>query len=1005
MKNHLALPFLALPRLALFLFSVALLLTAAQARAQSALDGFDPNANDLIRAVVVQPDGKILLAGDFTTLAPNGGVSVTRNRIARLNPDGSLDTAFNPNASGSIYALALQADGKILVGGFFATIGAQTRSNIARLDPTTGLADSFNPGATGGFGGVLSLTVQTDGKILAGGFFTSIGGQTRNYLARLDAVTGTADSFNPNASNWVYAIAVEAGGKILAGGLFTSIGGQTRNRIARLDPGSGLADSFDPNANNSVFTIAVQADGKILIGGTFTTLAPNGGGTVSRNRIARLDPATGLTDSWNPNANNTVNAIVVQADGKILVGGTFNGANSIGGQARDYMARLNPATGLADSFYPNADDAVYAIAVQDDGKILAGGLFATLAPNGGAAVTRNRIARLETDGRLDRTLDLSSSTGTGLAAALQPDGKILIGGLFSTVLGVTRNNIARLNTDGTLDSAFNPDAHDLVAAIAVQTDAKILVGGDFVGIGAAIRNHIARLNATTGVADSFDPNANDSVYSVALQADGKILVGGLFSSIGGQTRNHIARLNPTTGLADSFNPNANDDVSSIVVQTDGKIVMGGAFTSIGGAARNHIARLDPTTGLADSFNPNANDNVSSIAVQMDGKILAGGPFTSIGGQTRNRIARLNATTGSADSFNPNANDDVRSIAVQMDGKILAGGAFTSLGGQTRNRIARLNAATGTADSFNPNANGQVYALAMQMDGKIVAGGLFGMIGGQSRPMFARLSNDTAALQELAAMQTSITWIRSGSSPQFGRVTFESSSDNVSYSPLGTGTPSGNNWILTGLNLPSGQNLYLRARGYYRSGYANGSESITESVRNAFISLPTPTQVVSRKLHSGVPFDINLPLTGNSGVECRTGGATNDYQVVFTFPSAVSFSSAAVTAGAGSVSSSGGNGTSTVTVNLTGLTNAQNATVTLLNANNGTSAGDVSVQIGLLVGDTNGDRFVNTGDAIQTRNRSGQATDATNFRSDVNLDGFLNSGDTTAVRSRSGNFLP
>ena len=106
-----------------------------------------------------------------------------------------------------------------------------------------------------------------------------------------------------------------------------------------------------------------------------------------------------------------------------------------------------------------------------------------------------------------------------------------------------------------------------------------------------------------------------------------------------------------------------------------------------------------------------------------------------------------------------------------------------------------------------------------------------------------------------------------------------------------------------------------------------------------------------------------------------------------------------------MSGSSGNGTTTVTVNLTGVTNAQRITVTLLGVNDGTSTGDVGAQMGLLVGDTNGDGFVNAGDSLQTRNRSGQVTDATNFRSDVNVDGFINIGDTIIVRSRSGTFLP
>jgi Domain of unknown function (DUF5122) beta-propeller len=123
----------------LLLFFVAQLLAsgAMAVRGQSALDGFDPNANGSIIVAVVQPDGKILLGGSFTTLSPPGQPAVPRNHIARLNPDGTLDTAFNPNADSFVRSIAVQADGKILVGGQFTSIGGQTRNRIARVDATT----------------------------------------------------------------------------------------------------------------------------------------------------------------------------------------------------------------------------------------------------------------------------------------------------------------------------------------------------------------------------------------------------------------------------------------------------------------------------------------------------------------------------------------------------------------------------------------------------------------------------------------------------------------------------------------------------------------------------------------------------------------------------------------------------------------------------------------------------------------------------------------------------
>src|SRR5207245_1536632 len=140
------------------LVGLALAGGAAAVRGQSALDGYDPNANSAVRVVVVQPDGKILIGGEFTTLSPNGGAAVTRNRIARLNPDGTLD-AFNPNANVTVDAIAVQADGKILAGGAFSNIGGQTRHYIARLDATTGLADSFDPNADNQ---VYTIAVQAD---------------------------------------------------------------------------------------------------------------------------------------------------------------------------------------------------------------------------------------------------------------------------------------------------------------------------------------------------------------------------------------------------------------------------------------------------------------------------------------------------------------------------------------------------------------------------------------------------------------------------------------------------------------------------------------------------------------------------------------------------------------------------------------------------------------------------------------------------------------------------
>ena len=368
---------------------LALIGCTALSACGKAFGSFDPNANGVVHVIVVQPDGKILLGGDFTSLSPNGGSPIMRNHIARLNSDGTLDMGFNPNANSGVRALALQPDGKIIAGGDFTTMSGLMRGRIARLDASTGAADSFEPNANAI---VRTIAVQADGKILFGGDFSKVSNEIRNFIARVDSA-GTLESFNPAANAPVRCLAIQSDGKILVGGQFRgerSIGGEDRNCIARLDPNTALADSFNPNANDGVLCITLQSDGKILVSGGFH--GSNSIGGQARNRVARLDPDTGAADSFDPNISALVNAIALQSDGKILVGGVFFGANSVGGKTRNYIARVDGANGAADAFDPDLDGRVQAIALEADGKSLAGGNFRQDVTNGQG---RNRIARID----------------------------------------------------------------------------------------------------------------------------------------------------------------------------------------------------------------------------------------------------------------------------------------------------------------------------------------------------------------------------------------------------------------------------------------------------------------------------------------------------------------------------------------------------------------------------------------------------------------------------------
>jgi uncharacterized delta-60 repeat protein len=652
-----------------------------------------------VYCIAIQPDGKIIIGGEFNTF--NG---IPRNRIARLNADGSLDNTFNPGTgantddlffpSSRINTITLQPDGKIIIGGHFTSFNGIARNRIARLNIDGSLDATFNPG-TGANGRVETIVRQADGKIIIGGQFTSFNGLARKHIARLNTNGNLDDTFDPGTGpNWscptgalcfpgIYTIALQIDGKIIIGGTFSSFNTTDRNRIARLNADGSLDTGFNPGtgANWSCWPgpwctlgltfVSLQSDGKIIIGGNFTSYD----GTP-RTRIARLN-ADGTIDNsiFNtgtgangdvftkpvPNNIREVETISLQPDGKIIIGGQFTSFNGI---LRYRIARLNSDGSLDNTFNPMQGPnglngftaiSISATALQSDGKIIIGGFFTTY--NG---ITRNCIVRLNEDGSLDESFLGTGADNKVFSIKIQSDGKIIIGGAFTNYNGTPMNRIARLNVDGTLDTNFDPGTgvsgfQPAVHSIAIQSDGKIIIGGQFNFYNNLERNNIARLNTDGSLDAAFNPNqgADGTVRAIAFQSDGKIIIGGDFTSYNGTIRNHIARINTNGSLDSGFGQGvvingvpwqgANSTVFAISIQATGKIIIGGQFSKYMNEVCNRIACLNADGALDTDFNPTgagADNTVNTLALQPDGKIIVGGVFTSFNGTARNRITRI-----------------------------------------------------------------------------------------------------------------------------------------------------------------------------------------------------------------------------------------------------------------------------------------------------------------------------------------------------------------------------
>jgi uncharacterized delta-60 repeat protein len=334
----------------------------------------------------------------------------------------------------------------------------------------------------------------------------------------------------------VHVVAAQPDGKALIGGGFTQVNGQSCGRLCRLLADGSVDPAFaDPDANGAVYAIAVAADGKLLAGGDFTAI-----GAQARAHLARLNEDGSLDTTFaDPAVNGTVVALAAQPDGKVLLSGSFG---TVGGQARSSVVRLNADGSLDATFVDPGVPYVDTLALQPDGKVVIGGRFTMV---GGQ--TRNHVARLNADGSLDASFADSAANDQVRTLALQADAKVLIGGDFGIFGGgQARSYLARLTANGSLDATFaDARINNLpVSALAVQPNGKVWVGGYFSMIGGHARRGVARLNAD----GSFDatlagPGTDNDVYALALQADGKVLVAGLFTTLDGQARKFLARLN------------------------------------------------------------------------------------------------------------------------------------------------------------------------------------------------------------------------------------------------------------------------------------------------------------------------------------------------------------------------------------------------------------------------------------------------------------------------------
>jgi len=718
---------------------------------------FNPSLQRLygnIRVAKAQPDGKVLVGGTFNFVDTS-----TRMHLARLNADGTNDPTFNTGVGPDrdVYSIAIQADGKIIVGGLFKTFNGQVAGSIARLNPDGSLDTSFNcPGTVSPSNTAYvanSLVVQGDGKIVVGGNFANFNGQTANDLIRLNS-DGTVDgsfSVYPIPSNGILtAMDSMADGRINIGFTYSVPPGEGRSEVVRLFPDGTLDSSFQSEVFNTGFnqlsTVVSDSSGRVLVGAVVISTSSS----VSLIRLLN-DGSRDLTFTGSP--IGFVHAISVQADGKITIGGEFLEVNGVG---RNRLARLNDDGTLDSTFNSNApiDYNICSLLWQENGKLLVGGRQTNFPMPGVSRLTRHNP-----NGSLDVSFTtLLRSTDEAHVVVTQPDGKILVGGAFVAVNGIPQQSIARLNSDGSLDSTFTGRANWNVWAIALQSDGKILIGGDFDAVNGVPRVRFARLNEDGSLDGSFNTGTTfaggNGVYTILPLPDGNILVGGHFHHPDGNAKG-LVRLSSNGQIDTTFNPgfsSQSSTVRTIKRQNDGKLLIGGSFGPVHGIPRGAVARLNSNGALDTTFHAShvLTTTVLTIEVQTDGKIFLGGTFTSVVNEVERKYLIRVMPDGTLDSaFSTGTgfgNGAVASIVRQPNGRLLIGGGFSVYNDAPVNNFTRV-LESGLIDSsfeVGSGADLQVNGIALQPDGNVIIGGRFSKVQGDFRSGLARLRGSPIA---------------------------------------------------------------------------------------------------------------------------------------------------------------------------------------------------------------------------------------------------------------------
>lgn|GEM_PF-3465255 len=706
-------------RLLLVLLLVAPLVAEAQA----------PPAGGTGARLLEQP-------GDLRVRLAALGVALPGVSAAGSTGDWSPVGDVNPEAfDGTIYAAAGLPDGRIVVGGSFTTVYGVAATGLAAYDPATETWSALGGGVESGSLAppVVYALVVAGGRLYLGGDFDTAGGIAVPNVAAYDPATGAFSALG--TSPWSVTAAVRAlagipGGSVLIGGQGTAsnAGGLMRytpSTGAWLDLGAALP------ASRSVQALAVDpANGRVWVGGDFSTIAGIDTGHLASYTFATgaWTPVTGIPTSG-ATTGGGVRALALGADGRLYVGGAFNGAGTVS----DRLAIYDTGTGA----WSGAGDLVgdvKTLALTNGGTLYVGGLISQVSLSPDPLRTVNLAAYQTTTGAwtapgsVRAPVRALAATGSGLVVA--GDGRQV---QLWTSSGWTFTGPTRF--DGTIYETLEAPGGTVYAA----GDFTTTPDGSAVGIAAFDGTAWQALGA--GLAEPLT-GTQVSVQALTLGPDGRLYVGGNFGRAGGLAVRGFAVWDGTVwtdlggGLAPFVVPPFQPLVTALTFAPDGTLYVGLTATLSGTVGVPLVLAWDGTAWsvVGDMDRAGA---LLSLFPASDGTLYAAGSFYDGGPLTPTGLPfGLLAFDGTDwvradDGLSGPAGVAVFDLAELPDGRLVAAGQFGEAGGQPASVVAAWDGATWSGLNENLVQDPGLAGLDLHLatGGTLYLGGLFAGIDG------------------------------------------------------------------------------------------------------------------------------------------------------------------------------------------------------------------------------------------------------------------------------------